>query len=633
MEIRPLVNGYPGDLSPTNPNLVSYMPSSSIVLSEDASAGTFFKFDPPIYLAEDNDYCFVLLSNSNQYNVFTSQMGELSIENEKMISEQPFIGSLFKSENNITWTAYQFEDIKFKMYKAKFDISEPAILDLESMLSNVSASGNQFFTNIGTSRIYHVAMRQHGLQIGDKVSIGAHPSLMYNGIPGTLLTGEFDVVDIRSESVFGFDAKPGAIADRDGGINFTNGIVKVHVQNSGINYTADNTTISFSSGSATATPIIENGKIVGVTVTNMGTGYTVDPQVIVTSATGSGASLIAVRDAVFNISLNKNMTSFSPHIKFFNYDNTYTRNFVNTTIGNYAGGNLVSYTSNPEIEFSEKSSVNMPVHSLIASRSNESWRMSNDTSFNVRLEMHSTNPNLSPVFDSRSIPQVFAYETVINNQPGEDRTSVNPTASIDSISLTSAGAGYTIVPTVEFLGGGGTGAAATVTISGGVINGFTLTNAGSGYTRTPLVRVIPAAIDTTGSGGAIRAFLTPYNSELLASHGNALSRYVTRRIGLSVVSTGIRLYAAISSGQHTNVDWYVRTSYSSSGVDHETLNWTRLDCAVERNISSTAGEFYQYTFELNDMQEFDTYDLKCVMLSDNPIYTPYISGYRVIVVA
>jgi len=634
MEIRPMVNGYPSDLPQNNPNLVSFVNPKNIITSQDASEPTLFKFEVPIYLAEDKDYCFVLLSNSNKYNVFTSQMGELSIENDRAILEQPFIGSLFKSENNITWTAYQYEDIKFKMYKAKFDISQPAIIDLESVLPVTASSGDAFYTNSGSSRVYYVAPRQHGLQIGDKIAINAIPTATYNGILGEDLSGEFDVVDIRSEIVVGFDAKNGATANKDGRIIYGDGVVKVEVQSPGINYQEGNTTITFSTGNAAAAPVIENGRIVAVNITNMGTGYETPPQITVNSPTGTGAVLIAVLDPMFTVNINKNVTSFSPHIKVLNYDNSFNRNFVQTTIGNYQGGNLVSYTSGSQIEFSTNNSlISLPTHSLIASRNNEFFRMGNSSSMNINLELYSTNENVSPLLDTRSTPQIFAYETSINNQPGEDRSSSNPTGSIDFLSITSAGTGYTVTPTVEFIGGGGSGAAATVTLTNGEISGVEITDPGTGYIRPPLVRVIPAAGDTNGQGGAIRAFLTPFNSELLAGHGNALARYLTRKIFLSTVSTGIRLFSTISSQSNCNVDWYVRTSLSSSGVDHDQVNWKRLECPIERNQSSSAGEFLEYLFELNDLPEFDTYDLKCVMLSDNPINTPYISGYRVIVVA
>ena len=37
-----------------------------------------------------------------------------------MVSEQPYFGVLFKSQNNSTWTAYDFEDLKFTLYRASF---------------------------------------------------------------------------------------------------------------------------------------------------------------------------------------------------------------------------------------------------------------------------------------------------------------------------------------------------------------------------------------------------------------------------------------------------------------------------------------------------------------------------------
>ncbi len=54
--------------------------------------------------------------------------------------------------------------------------------------------------------------------------------------------------------------------------------------------------------------------------------------------------------------------------------------------------------------------------------------------------------------------------------------------SVTSAAVTAAGTGYTTAPTVGFSGGGGTGATAIATVSGGVVNGITITNGGTGYT-------------------------------------------------------------------------------------------------------------------------------------------------------
>lgn len=59
--------------------------------------------------------------------------------------------------------------------------------------------------------------------------------------------------------------------------------------------------------------------------------------------------------------------------------------------------------------------------------------------------------------------------------------------AVSSITVSSAGEGYTVAPDVVFDGGGGTGATATATISNGFVTGITVTAGGSGYTSAPTV--------------------------------------------------------------------------------------------------------------------------------------------------
>jgi len=87
---------------------------------------------------------------------------------------------------------------------------------------------------------------------------------------------------------------------------------------------------------------------------------------------------------------------------------------------------------------------------------------------------------------------------------GED-VGIPPTVAaiggISALTLTNAGTGYTTAPTVAITGGGGTGATATATISGGAVTGFTITNPGSGYTSAPSVGLSGGA----GTGAAATA--------------------------------------------------------------------------------------------------------------------------------
>ena len=60
-------------------------------------------------------------------------------------------------------------------------------------------------------------------------------------------------------------------------------------------------------------------------------------------------------------------------------------------------------------------------------------------------------------------------------------------SKLTGFTIVSGGSGYTAAPTVTLSGGGGTGATAAATLSGGVITALTITNAGTGYTAAPTV--------------------------------------------------------------------------------------------------------------------------------------------------
>jgi hypothetical protein len=100
---------------------------SQVNVSEDGRTPTTFTFSSPVYLESGNDYCVVLLSVSNEYTVWISRMGEEDIttlnlpESQKIVvSQQPLLGSLFKSQNGATWDPSQLEDLKLTLYRAKF---------------------------------------------------------------------------------------------------------------------------------------------------------------------------------------------------------------------------------------------------------------------------------------------------------------------------------------------------------------------------------------------------------------------------------------------------------------------------------------------------------------------------------
>jgi len=118
VQIREMENGFPCNRILPLSTCVRY--SDEVEISENASIATNFKFPAPVYINESQEYCFVLFTDSNEYEVWISEMGQVDITGDRTISEQPYAGVLFKSQNASTWTENQLQDLKFTLYRAKF---------------------------------------------------------------------------------------------------------------------------------------------------------------------------------------------------------------------------------------------------------------------------------------------------------------------------------------------------------------------------------------------------------------------------------------------------------------------------------------------------------------------------------
>ena len=117
-QLRTMENGFPTQ---------KILPFSEIVVdpadietSDDGSVATTIEFKAPVYLEGGNEYSIALASNSTKYSVYISRIGENDLLSDTFISNQPYLGSLFKSQNASTWEASQWEDLKFIMYRADF---------------------------------------------------------------------------------------------------------------------------------------------------------------------------------------------------------------------------------------------------------------------------------------------------------------------------------------------------------------------------------------------------------------------------------------------------------------------------------------------------------------------------------
>ena len=97
--------------------------SGDINTSTDATEATTFTFPSPVFLSNNTEYSICAIANSDDFTIYTAKMGQTTLDGTRLISQQPYLGSMFKSQNSTTWTAEQNEDVKFTIKRAKFTTS------------------------------------------------------------------------------------------------------------------------------------------------------------------------------------------------------------------------------------------------------------------------------------------------------------------------------------------------------------------------------------------------------------------------------------------------------------------------------------------------------------------------------
>ena len=189
VQIREVVNGYPGvKLLPFSEKTMN---PSQVNTSADSTTATTFTFDSPVYIQENVEYALVVLANSTNYNAWVARMGETQINSDRTISEQPYAGVLFKSQNGTTWSADQNEDIKFKLKRCEFsNVTGTVTLTNDSLPTRTLKNNPLRTTNSsGVIRVFHPNHGMHGTS--NNVTISGVANGDYNGIAHSDINGTY----------------------------------------------------------------------------------------------------------------------------------------------------------------------------------------------------------------------------------------------------------------------------------------------------------------------------------------------------------------------------------------------------------------------------------------------------------
>ena len=274
IEVRTVELGTPTRTIIGNP--VTLTPSE-VNVSTNGGTATRVTFDYPIFLAPGQEYAIVAVAETtDEYELWIAEMGEKTVNTQSLpnaesviYSKQFALGSLFKSQNGSIWTANQYQDLKFKLYKANF----------------TSTTGTAFFYNptLDESNGYVQTLNNNPITTLPKTTtLGISTISAGDGNIGILTVGR----KISGSNGFGY----GYIVGQGSSVS------NVSITDGGENYvtaTDLETTTIVGNGSGLKLSITEtNGVITGIAgTTAAGNGYRVGDVVGIVTTLGRDARI------------------------------------------------------------------------------------------------------------------------------------------------------------------------------------------------------------------------------------------------------------------------------------------------------------------------------------------------------
>jgi hypothetical protein len=179
--------------------------------------------------------------STDDYTIYTARLGQTTLDGARLISKQPYLFSMFKSQNGGTWTPEQNETVKFTLKRASFtentnanltlvnDVIPALTLKTNALQGNATAgSGSTFGTN---PAIVKVNARNHGLHsTANNVTIAGVASGTYNGLASTNLNGDYTAIGNITLDSFTITAQNSDVATSTGDIGGTGITILPNIQ-------------------------------------------------------------------------------------------------------------------------------------------------------------------------------------------------------------------------------------------------------------------------------------------------------------------------------------------------------------------------------------------------------------------
>jgi len=590
VELRNVVAGAPGQrvLPPSRKVLE---PSLVQTNSTDGTTPTKFLFDSPIYVQEGQEYAIVVLTKSQNYRIWTAQMGEIDVYSGGVVASQPALGVLYKSSNGSSWTPTQNEDLKFTLNRAFFSTrtrAEPILMN--DVIGTPITYPDNSDTTLGTaygrrlkpdpllltnsSTVMKVIHPDHGMySTSNNVEIRNVSSGLSTTLNGAIISTATSLVLDPSatggSSVTGFEA--------------SNESSKIYLKigNEIVNGTLSNlnvTSLSRGQGSTTAvahadnvavtlyqinkTPLTEINKVHNA-IANIGIdSYTVN---LTSAPTISGSSDTAEVGGNFVFaSENYRYETIRTTVNTLNFPQTDLTLKLASTTGTSPSGTETSFTkvSRDEVAILLNENVDLDRTNIVASTVNEELELSSEKSLGLTFSLFSDATNLSPVIDL-------------------DRASVILVAN----NLNEIDSSADVYPTGDYVD----------------------------------------SIETEGDQNACI--------------------YITKKVALENAATSIRVNFAANKKPSADIKVLFKILRSDDSFDFDELGYEYFnsdgspDATVNSSLSTSDFQDYTYTAGVKDdgvgvsLSEFSQFAIKIVMQGTNAAQPPRVRDLRVIALA
>lgn len=597
LQIREVVNGYPSSdkVLPfarviKNPEDVTVVPTREDLKNlygQPEDGCTTFEFATPVYLEDGIEYAIVLISDSTDYQVYVANASDaltedinLGINKNLIITpaslydqdyrsiSNKYMGSFFTSQNSTTWTADQYTDLKFRLWKAQFDTSSAGVVTLvnevfpdinsnpetirnvDDVWQDLPANPLQIAPNSPNIRVYHP---NHGFRASDRVNIKNIQNLK-NYDTGDPITELLDVL-ITSVDVDDFTINVGY----------------------GVRHSED------------AQKDTYYGRLGGSEIRS---------------------------------TYSKRFDTLQPLITETNYNNqTYTTyNLQSTNVLGNTLGDIQAILPEEKISFGATQIVN-PTNSgssaelkLVCNMRSENPNLTPMIDAQRLSAVAIMNRINDPAFDNEYVAGLDDIVVVSGRQISLEQNKIIIT-TVSSVDAALYDTKFTVGKYLSTNSGTNTNKSLLVKKEYNGTN-YTL------YTNTSFTQ-------ETIQLGTITQY-DHYIDEIGPRGGSAAAKYLTKKVSLEKPATALRIQFPAYRGPTSNIDVYYKVQGIGDKRKFDDIEFTKAIIDTEVNPSTGEDDFKNYYYTINSLDPFIFVQVKIVMRGTNGADVPRIHDLRVI---